>query len=334
MQRGTQQTKTRHSSVCVPGNEGDAMLDFSREFLVLAKHANFVKAADELHLSQPSLTRHIASLERYLGFRLFNRANMTLTAAGRFYLSTISSLISEFDDIVEQGRRIDAELDKGISVNMVSSSNNQFTDIVYESMSLLQSRHPYAPPAYLFNDDQLTIASSVFLGKADVGVMFSIPADIPEGFACELLFEPPLLVWLHKDNPLSQRPCITLEDLQDCYLVNPTTPNLLTTFEGAVETFRKHGIEPKHRARTLTEFDRIPFTLQPDEMLFKTANDARIPIPASFLIETRFAEPGPRYQVYLLYRKEPANSLVADFVRICHEVAATRMMKNEPTSGA
>ena len=63
--------------------------------------------------------------------------------------------------------------------------------------------------------------------------------------------------------------------------MNPTTPNLLTTFEGAVETFRKHGIEPKHRARTLTEFDRIPFTLQPDEMLFKTANNARIPIPAS-----------------------------------------------------
>ncbi|MRX83894.1 LysR family transcriptional regulator [Eggerthella sp. HF-4214] len=334
MQWGSQQTKTRRGSICAQGNEGDAMLDFSREFLVLAKHANFVKAADELHLSQPSLTRHIASLERELGFRLFDRPSMQLTPAGRFYLGTISNLISELDEIVEQGRRIDAEHDEGVSVSMIVSSNNQWADIVYESMSLLQSRHPYSSPARLFNDDQLTIASSVFLGKADVGVMFSIPADIPEGFACELLFEPPLLVWLHKDNPLSQRPCITLEDLQDCYLVNPTTPNLLTTFEGAVETFRKHGIEPKHRARTLTEFDRIPFTLQPDEMLFKTANDARIPIPASFLVETRFAEPGPRYQVYLLYRKEPANSLVADFVRICHEVAATRMMKNEPTSGA
>lgn len=305
------------------------MLEFSREFLVLANHANFVKASEELHISQPSLTRHIASLERELGFRLFDRASMTLTAAGRFYLGTISNVIAEIDEIVEQGRRIDSEHDASVSVNMIASSNNQFTDIVYESMSLLQSRHPYAPPACLFDDDQLTIASSVFLGKADVGVVFSIPADLPEGFACELLFELPLLVWMHKDNPLAQRLNITLDDLSDCYLINPSTPNLLTTFEGAVETFRKHGIEPKHRVRTLTEFDRIPFTLQPDEILFKTANVANIPIPATFIAEARFADPGPKYQVYLLYRKRSNNTLVADFVKICHEVAATRMMKGE-----
>lgn len=306
------------------------MLDFSREFLVLAKHANFVKAADELHLSQPSLTRHIASLERELGFRLLNRGTMALTTAGRFYLGAITGLVGELDEIVEQGRRIDAECDTGLSVNAISSSNNQWMDIVYESMSLLQSRHPYAPPVHLFDDDQLTIASSVFLGKADVGVVFSMPADLPEGFACELLFELPLLVWLHKDNPLSQRAGITLEDLKDCYLVNPSTPNLLTTFEGAVETFRKHGLEPKHRVRTLTEFDRIPFTLQPDEMLFKTANAAHIPIPATFLAEARFADPGPKYQVYLLYRKDAGNPQTTEFVKICHDVAATRSLTRTP----
>lgn len=306
------------------------MLDFSREFLVLAKHANFVKAADELHISQPSLTRHIASLERELGFRLLNRSTMSLTTAGRFYLGAISGLVGELDEIVGQGRRIDAECDTGLSVNVISSSNNQWMDIIYESVSLLQSRHPYAPPAHLFDDEQLTIASSVFLGKADVGVVFSMPTDLPDGFACELLFELPLLVWLHKDNPLSQREDITLEDIKDCYLVNPSTPNLLTTFEGAVETFRKHGLEPKHRVRTLTEFDRIPFTLQPDEMLFKTANSAHIPIPATFLAEARFAEPGPKYQVYLLYRKDADNPQTAEFAKICHDVAATRLLAFKP----
>ena len=80
------------------------MLDFSREFLVLARSANFVKAASELHISQPSLTRHIASLERELGFRLLNRRTMNLTSAGRFYLGAISNLITELDEIVEQGR--------------------------------------------------------------------------------------------------------------------------------------------------------------------------------------------------------------------------------------
>ena len=287
--------------------------------------ACFINAASELHISQPSLTRHIASLERELGFRLLNRRTMNLTSAGRFYLGAISNLITELDEIVEQGRRIDAERETGLTVNMLSSSNNEFSNIVYESMSLLQSRHPYAPSVSLLNDDQLSIDQSVFLGKADVGIVLSMPADLPEGFACELLIELPLVVWLHKDNPLAQRTSITLEDLKNCYLVNPSTPKLLTAFEGAVETFRKYGLEPKRRMKTLTEFDRAPFALQPDEMLLKTANTANISMPATFLTEVKFAEPAPKYRVYLLYRKD-RSPYTSEFAKICHDVATMKAL--------
>lgn len=56
--------------------------------IALGKHGNFARAAESLHLTQPSLTRGIAELERELGVPLFDRTRKgaTPTAFGRVLL--------------------------------------------------------------------------------------------------------------------------------------------------------------------------------------------------------------------------------------------------------
>ncbi len=44
-----------------------------RHVLMLARHRNFARAAEQLHLSQPALSRSIARLEETLGVALFDR---------------------------------------------------------------------------------------------------------------------------------------------------------------------------------------------------------------------------------------------------------------------
>ena len=59
-----------------------------RQAIELGRHGNFARAAEELGLSQPSVTRGIAALERSLGVRLFDRTRKGVipTAFGRVLL--------------------------------------------------------------------------------------------------------------------------------------------------------------------------------------------------------------------------------------------------------
>lgn len=69
-----------------PGQDLDLRL--VRYFTVVAAHQHFGRAAAELHVAQPALSRQIQRLEKYLGTRLLDRTpqGTRLTAAGRTFL--------------------------------------------------------------------------------------------------------------------------------------------------------------------------------------------------------------------------------------------------------
>jgi DNA-binding transcriptional LysR family regulator len=65
-------------------------------FVVIVKHGSFTRAAEELYLTQPTLTGHIQSLENELGTVLLNRCgkSVTLTEAGRILYSHAVNILN------------------------------------------------------------------------------------------------------------------------------------------------------------------------------------------------------------------------------------------------
>jgi DNA-binding transcriptional LysR family regulator len=75
-------------------------------FATLAEHLNFSRAAEVLNTSQPALSHQIASLERELGVRLFERTKrqVQLTAAGTEYLEGIGGAMRQLETSADRAR--------------------------------------------------------------------------------------------------------------------------------------------------------------------------------------------------------------------------------------
>ena len=72
-----------------------------RHALALARYRNFARAAEALHLTQPSLSRSIAVLEKDLGVRLFDRSKSGVrpTAYGELLLQRGAALVGGEDEL-------------------------------------------------------------------------------------------------------------------------------------------------------------------------------------------------------------------------------------------
>lgn len=75
-----------------------------RYFLTVAKEQSFTKAAEQLHITQPTLSRQLAALEKELGTTLFNRGShsVTLTDQGLLLKRRALEIIDLEDKIVEE----------------------------------------------------------------------------------------------------------------------------------------------------------------------------------------------------------------------------------------
>lgn len=74
-------------------------MDFRlKVFAVVARHLNFTKAAGELHISQPAISKHIQELESTYSVQLFERAGhrVSLTAAGEVFLKRTEEILESY----------------------------------------------------------------------------------------------------------------------------------------------------------------------------------------------------------------------------------------------
>jgi DNA-binding transcriptional LysR family regulator len=78
-----------------------------RYFVAVAERLHFRRAAEELHVTQPALSRQIASLERDLGVTLLTRdkRSVALTAAGRQLLADAHPLLAAADAARRRAQR-------------------------------------------------------------------------------------------------------------------------------------------------------------------------------------------------------------------------------------
>lgn len=152
-------------------------LEQLRGFVEIARLGRFTRAAERLHLAQPSLSRQIAALEQDLGAPLFTRGSggATLTPAGESLLPWARRMLSD----AASARRELAEL-AGLERGRVrlGATPTLCISLVAETLSGFHAAHP-AIEIGLVEQGSLRLLSDLAAGELDVALVTTSrpPAD-------------------------------------------------------------------------------------------------------------------------------------------------------------
>ena len=206
------------------------MLEFRhlRHALALGRYRNYARAAEALHLTQPSLSRSIATVEKELGVRLFDRSKNGVrpTAFGELLLQRGAALLEGEADF-----RREIQLLAGLEVGTLCIGAGPFpAEIsVGTAVARLLRAHPRLRVEVLCADPD-EIIRRVLGGQFDVGI--GNPSAIAE--TPRLRFEPlpshQAYLACRPGHPLADRDGLSLDDV----LRYPLATSILPGPQGAV----------------------------------------------------------------------------------------------------
>lgn len=188
-----------------------------RYFLMAAREQNITKAAQALHITQPTLSRQLMALEEELGVKLFERSShsISLTGDGLLLKRRAQEIVSLEEKTVRElafEKTIGGELEIGSGE---FKSFSVFSDI----MLAFREQNPNVS-FRLYSGNADNIKERIENGILDMGVL-SYPVDISR---YEFVHIPKSETWgilVHRDFEIAEKEFVTPGDLAEISLLMP-----------------------------------------------------------------------------------------------------------------
>jgi DNA-binding transcriptional LysR family regulator len=182
-------------------------LNSLQQFLVVARLEHLSRAADELRIAQPSLSRTIARLEAELGVPLFDRSGrLRLNDTGKLFRDHVERALGELD----AGRRAVAEF-AGQGLGTVRLASETFLTLS-GPLAAFKRAHPDIEIELHWSSAE-DMARRLRAQDVDLCVASQpIPA---QGLESVQLFDDAVGVGTPLDHPLAGRASVSIEELAD-----------------------------------------------------------------------------------------------------------------------
>ncbi|HXV80033.1 MAG TPA: LysR family transcriptional regulator, partial [Candidatus Binatia bacterium] len=177
-------------------------------FAAVARHLNVTKAANILHISQPSLSKHLKALEENFRVHLFTRhaKGIKLTNDGHEFFRDIEPILNQLEKINQ--RYFDGSAQKQSAPLKVGGTYGPASRILPSLLAVFKKTHPKVDVVLRANSGRI-IHQRILDGDLEIAVCSRAPSP------SSMLYSEPcipmrLVAFAAKNDPISRKKQLTL----------------------------------------------------------------------------------------------------------------------------
>ncbi len=227
-------------------------LELIREFQTFAITQNLSKAAQELHLTQSCLSKHMAELESETGLRLINhnQKKVSLAPAGKYFAQETASMLALWDDCLRCCREIQKNTKEDTFSIAIFLDGNEANNFIFHLGNEYRKVH-----------SDLEVSLSKLVGMSPVEALYKGVFDVTVSYCCagnddncpenghkEIagmpLYTDTFVVWMRKDNRLAKKEKLTLDELKRVPIMTSVSNSFDYMREMTKDVFSRNAMTP------------------------------------------------------------------------------------------
>lgn len=194
-----------------------------RYFLTVVREEGINRAAEVLHITQPTLSRQLAQLEEEVGVKLFHRGarKITLTNEGILLRRRAEEILA----LVDRTERELAEQDELVEGRIVIGGGELAAmQVLPEIIEDFHEKYPLVT-FDIFTGNADLVKEQMEKGLIDIGVLLE-PIDIEKFDFIRLREKERWVVLMRPDDSLAQKEAVSAKDLENMPLILPRRTNV------------------------------------------------------------------------------------------------------------
>ncbi|HUK33429.1 MAG TPA: LysR substrate-binding domain-containing protein, partial [Vicinamibacterales bacterium] len=289
-----------------------------REFAAIAETGSFSKAARQLHIAQPPLSRHIRQLEDELGIKLFVRTatGVQITREGALLLHQARAVLDDASALVDLAGRARAGLADTLRIAMAPG--------LCEVVNRIRIQLIKSVPHVTIEGTDMTSSqqyASIRRRLVDVGLLRQVPdhADIQT----ERLFAERFVVLVSESHLLAKKRTLKLKQLSGERLLLQDRDWAALTYDKILSMYAAAGLSPNVATREATPGNQASMlAVASGEMicLSSAGSFSSSHVAPKGLAVIPLDEPGAELHVQIAWRKGDASPVLCEFLRAARQL--------------
>ena len=218
-------------------------LDLLRSFFAISEFGSLSKAAEQLHVSQSTLTRQMQTLETEIGGQLLERGHggVALTATGHSLLEGMRPVVARADIIISEARKLARGQSSSVRIGYLMSAAGEYLN---PALAALRRSHPETKVQLVDLSPGGQIAA-LRRGELDVLVLGNINAAISREFFVRRIATFPVVVAVPETHALADNDELALGDLRKEMFVGANPDDIPGFNNWLIQLCRRAGFRPK-----------------------------------------------------------------------------------------